>query len=443
MCLLGDSILQLRGYVQKGLFPMRVSLFSLLFCMTNLCASTYAQSVGGPCASPEKFSNSLPIKRALPTRFADGQLHVSSPSYNTTTSSSLPQNAFWQASRLWDNGATIRIGFIGGMPAERQMVKESAVKWLDYAKGLRFEFSDADDPNAQVSIAFNTRAGSWSYVGKDCLGYPYPQPTMNFGWLLDTTVTEEYKKATVLHEFGHLLGLMHEHLNPSPTNPIQFDEKKVIAYFSDHDGWKEDETRRNVLDHYNGQDPANSFTAFDPNSIMLYSFPGELMKNGMGTKQNYELSSADKQWAQVYYSNSVQPEGSVYDATWEMSDTYLGAKNGTDEWQWSVSMKGTGTSKVDKVIYHLHPSFNHPDITVKSRQDGFKLTGTGWGTFVIRADVYWKGISSPVTSDIPLRFTSDPTINSTERRSAHTNVKQSAPIRVNRSQGVQGHQQHN
>lgn len=47
--------------------------------------------------------------------------------------------------------------------------------------------------------------GSWSYIGTDAITIPVESFTMNFGFM---------DQPTVMHEFGHALGLIHEHQSP-------------------------------------------------------------------------------------------------------------------------------------------------------------------------------------------------------------------------------------
>ena len=45
---------------------------------------------------------------------------------------------------------------------------------------------------------------------------------------------------------------------------------------------------------------------------------------------------------------------------------------------------------IDKVWYHLHPTFPRPHILVDDRTNGFRLKGTGWGEFIVTADIIFK-----------------------------------------------------
>ena len=62
---------------------------------------------------------------------------------------------------------------------------------------------------------------------------------------------------------------------------------------------------------------------------------------------------------------------------------------GQDWWTWSVWIEAPEAEleKVEKVVWHLHPTFPEPDRTQTNRADKFLLKTAGWGTFRLRADV--------------------------------------------------------
>ena len=45
---------------------------------------------------------------------------------------------------------------------------------------------------------------------------------------------------------------------------------------------------------------------------------------------------------------------------------------------------------IEKVEYHLHPSFPNPVRVISDRESRFALKGRGWGEFLIRIIVYLK-----------------------------------------------------
>ena len=65
---------------------------------------------------------------------------------------------------------------------------------------------------------------------------------------------------------------------------------------------------------------------------------------------------------------------------------------GEDFWNWSVWIESSdsGLDKIDNVIYNLHYTFPNPVVTIKTRDNQFKLKAGGWGTFVIYAHINFK-----------------------------------------------------
>ena len=190
--------------------------------------------------------------------------------------------------KQWVNGSTIKIRFLGGTGAQQEMVRSIAPQWTQFAN-LKFEFTD--DPRAEIRVTFDEDDGAWSYIGTDNLGIPLHAATLNLGW---------QDQAVILHEFGHMIGLGHEHQNPA--GGIEWNEEVVIRDLSGPPNrWDLPTIRHNVLERYR-VDQIHG-TEFDPRSIMLYAFPDEWTRNPGGTRENGELSAQDKEFvrsAQMY-----------------------------------------------------------------------------------------------------------------------------------------------
>ena len=166
--------------------------------------------------------------------------------------------------KLWENGRTLRVRFLDGQPVVQQKVEAIAKEWEAVANlTLRFVTSGA----AELRISFAEQGFSWSTVGTDALTVPRTQATMNYGWLEPGTATREYQRV-VRHEFGHALGMIHEHQNPDALGKIPWDEPKVYAYYAQQ-GWSREDVDANIFDVYD-EDMTN-FTTFDPTSIMQYA----------------------------------------------------------------------------------------------------------------------------------------------------------------------------
>jgi transcription initiation factor IIF auxiliary subunit len=61
-----------------------------------------------------------------------------------------------------------------------------------------------------------------------------------------------------------------------------------------------------------------------------------------------------------------------------------------DLWRWGAYLSSTNKTEIDNVSsveYLLHPTFKNPIRTIKERNNNFRLTTQGWGTFILRANV--------------------------------------------------------
>jgi len=216
------------------------------------------------------------------------------------------QRAVAPKKSLWPNGTALTISFLEGSQKDRDFVEATAKEWLNYAN-LKFEFND--NPNAHIRVVFNDNDGAWSAVGTDCMDdsyFPKNDRTLNLGWL---------DKAVVLHEFGHAIGLGHEHQNPK--GGIKWNEPVVIeALKGSPNFWSEEVTRFNVIQKYGVNQIFG--TDFDPDSIMLYFFPAEWTLNGIATHENQDLSKVDKAFvagAQIYPKTGKTQDDVIVDLT--------------------------------------------------------------------------------------------------------------------------------
>lgn len=200
--------------------------------------------------------------------------------------------------KQWVNGSTITIRFFGGNQRQRDMVRDIAPVWTEHAN-LQFEFTD--DPRAIIRVSFDEDDGAWSYVGTDNLNIPLNAATLNLGW---------QDEGVILHEFGHMIGLSHEH--QSPHGGIVWNEQEVIRDLSGPPNfWDEATIRHNVLRKYS-VDQVNG-TDFDSGSIMLYAFPDSWTANMGATQENDKLSDLDRQFVQSakMYPGRLAPQDSA------------------------------------------------------------------------------------------------------------------------------------
>jgi len=160
---------------------------------------------------------------------------------------------------------------------------------------LRLVFP-ANTTQTNIRISFQQK-GSWSTLGTTCNQVPQGQPTMNYGWLTPSSTDDEVRRV-VLHEFGHALGLIHEHQNPA--GGIMWNKPAVYkSLMGPPNNWTKQQVDFNMFEPYSAQE--TNFTQTDPASIMMYSIPASWTTNGFSVGLNKDLSSTDKSFIHKQY----------------------------------------------------------------------------------------------------------------------------------------------
>ncbi len=213
----------------------------------------------------------------------------------------------------WANGQTVSVRFLNGSAFLKQKVQEIANEWSVYAN-INFNFNN--DPNADIQINFDNSNQSWSYLGTYCRNIASGVPTMNFGWLTDNTLPQELSR-TILHEFGHALGMIHE--QSSPKQNISWNKPAVYAYFarSENGGWSTTKVDDAIFYKYSLTQTNSS--AYDPTSIMHYHVPSAFTTNGFSVGWNNYLSNIDRSFIASIYP---YPAGVQKVATFFKHDNY-------------------------------------------------------------------------------------------------------------------------
>lgn len=265
--------------------------------------------------------------------------------------------------KKWPDGTTVRCRFLDGSETQRRRVEEKAHLWEPHCN-IHFEFVDSTGEDVRISF---TQDGSWSALGTDARNasyFPKHQPTMNYGWLEDDTDDEEYNRV-VVHEFGHALGLIHEHQSPSAT--LNWNTDEVYRVFSgDPNFWSKEDIDHNVLERYSSTQ--TQYSEFDRASIMLYAFPGSLFTDGHGTESNSQLSATDIAFVGMIYG---RPSGA----------------NGG----------GGGGGSSERLLKLTQPLMRGADVEQVQRQ----LEDVGYGPLTV------DGVYGPKTADAVKRFQRD------------------------------------
>jgi hypothetical protein len=197
-------------------------------------------------------------------------------------------------SAKWPVGSHIKVKFLNGDPQYYPLIFKYAKEWETHAQ-ITFDFIDSGA--ADVRISLTNDLNSWSFIGKECLTITdQSKPTINFGCFINSISLAE-KRSTVLHEFGHVLGCVHEHQQPAAN--MAWDEAAILRAYSIIPGWDEQKVRHNILNKLPQSNIANS--SYDQYSIMHYYFPAHFMLNGIGSNMNLNLSQGDIDFIEFCY----------------------------------------------------------------------------------------------------------------------------------------------
>ncbi len=196
--------------------------------------------------------------------------------------------------KFWPSGQVLRVRFQNGSNALQTKVFNYFKTWGDYANVSIVKVTAG---NSEIRVRFGT-IGNNSYVGTDNKDIAQANQTMNLQ-LTDNSSESSIRRAA-LHEFGHALGLKHEHQNPYAN--ISWDKPKVYAYFAQQ-GWSQQTVDAQVINSL-GWGPAQH-TGFDAQSVMAYSIPASLTTNGFSIPWNTTLSALDKEFIGKMYSGTL------------------------------------------------------------------------------------------------------------------------------------------
>jgi hypothetical protein len=208
----------------------------------------------------------------------------------------VPSYAALVAAKKWPNGSVLKVRFLDGFPGVQARVAVHARHWSQFAN-ITLDFGAHADAHIRISFCYR---GSWSTVGTDALAVQASQPTMNYGWLTATSDEAEVRRV-VLHEFGHALGLIHEHQNPA--GGIPWDKEAVYKDLSGPpNNWDRAEIDFNMFQAYDRKQ--TRYTEVDRNSIMMYPIPAKYTAGRYVVGLNNGLSDTDRQFIAAMYPKS-------------------------------------------------------------------------------------------------------------------------------------------
>ena len=239
----------------------------------------------------------LPVITLLSSVYSQAQIQPCIDVRAARTNTGAGQGVY-DFNNKWTPGIMLRISFLNGTDWQKEKVKQYAPIWCRYAN-VKFDF--LAQGTGDVRISFDKK-GSYSFIGSDAKNRLVTEETMNLGWI-ENTKTEGQLKSVILHEFGHALGLLHEHMNP--LSNIQWNKPVVYAYYMQYNGWNKDMVDKQVFDRYS---VTMTNKSYDPKSIMHYPIPANFTLNNYSVGENYDLSENDKKLiTELYPVNKILP----------------------------------------------------------------------------------------------------------------------------------------
>lgn len=173
----------------------------------------------------------------------------------------------------------------------KALVVDAIREWAHHTPTLHFNIVDGKKGDIRISDDEGLK-GNWSAIGTAARDIDEDQPTMH----LNRTDDSKKFRGTALHEFGHALGLLHEHQHPQ--NTLDWNEPEAYDYYTSNI-FSEAMVREHILEPDNR--PGLQITPYDQRSVMHYEVPAALRHNGQATPHNTTLSAGDKQTIRMLY----------------------------------------------------------------------------------------------------------------------------------------------
>ncbi|AUG06260.1 M12 family metallopeptidase [Pseudomonas sp. S09G 359] len=201
---------------------------------------------------------------------------------------------------LWPQNATLNISLFNMSDKAKDYIKERIKLWQPHTN-LKFNFIATPDGDIRIS-GRGDGSGNQSVIGTQARNRPIDQPTMHID-LVDKTA--QALNHSIRHEFGHALGLEHEHQHPD--NTIHWNKKELLDA-TELLGINEAETKFNILTVFDRN--TTIYSAYDQKSIMHYSVDSELTTDNIGVPLPVELSEGDKAFMRSLYPPTLETPAS-------------------------------------------------------------------------------------------------------------------------------------
>ena len=256
--------------------------------------------------------------------------------------------------KLWPTGSELQVCFFDGDADLRRFVAEAAREWTGAGANIRFNFGSGPAPRdcaaaspAHIRIGFRP-GGNWSYVGRDFISVDLNGPSMNLGVaaglpfpLVDRRQLAQY----VRHEFGHALGLQHEHQSPNAACDV--DWPRVYAELGGPpNNWPRQTVDLNLRPLL--ASPRLRSSPYDRASVMHYALPSWTFQGGERSRcyiaPNEALSEGDKEGARLAYPATREQQNRYLDQLDASTRQTLAERNASPEVRRAVEETASATA---------------------------------------------------------------------------------------------------
>jgi Astacin (Peptidase family M12A) len=254
------------------------------------------------CAVPDDDPIALPRQDTRPLSRNPDDMTGSQPTRPLTGSDKLPTLTPFGLGRVEDrwqkrdgrthngNWVSIGIAFLDGSAEQQETVRRHAQDWITngFENLVRFEWNVPGE-KAQIRVSFTRGDLNWSYIGKKASLVTSDQETMNL---------HEIQPYIIRHEFGHALGLRHEHQHPDLV--IDWNTKKVFEDLAlQH--WTVEMVNKNIFDRM----PRDMVCVEDDKTPNVGSIMGYLIPEGWASNfsmyPSMEITKRDRDCIMAIY----------------------------------------------------------------------------------------------------------------------------------------------